>query len=149
MSPPDTSPPEISPPDTSPPGPSPSDPERVELVSTPVIASLLGADFAPVLAELEELYGDELGDDLVLNELAEYLARLLELGDEGALERCCAAVEALLHTPGVDPIRDGYDQLLGLLPPSSRERLRSYVGEATARLLDEMDRDPTGGLSCP
>lgn len=117
------------------------DPDAIRLVCAPVIASRLSPAFDGPLRELEALYGDELTDDVVLGELRDYLADLVFAGtDEDAIEACCATIELLATTPGVDPVCDLYDLLLGRLAPIVLERLLPYLSEETARLVDTAGR---------
>src|SRR5579875_2516535 len=104
-----------------------------------VLLRPLGSTFEAYYRHLEALYGDELDDGLVLEELADLLANLLldPSGDEAAIERCCAALEELCRTPGIDPLATVHDRVLCAMPPTAQRRVRSYLGPAVEHLLAE------------
>jgi hypothetical protein len=112
----------------------------------------LGSTFEVHYRDLEALYGDELDDGLVLEELADLLANLLldPSRDEPAIELCCAALEELCTTPGIDPLATVHDRVLCALPPTALRRVRSYLGSAVEHLLaEEEERGDAEGVVVP
>lgn len=108
-----------------------------------IIRSQLGRAFERTYRDLADLYGDELTDSIVLNELADLFTELVmnpTVSDE-EIEQCAGALEVLCLTDGIDPVDAVYDQVLSLMPPMAFERVRSYLGPAAERLLDSMEME--------
>lgn len=105
-----------------------------------VVAAALGPLLAEGLGELAGLHGDDLDDEVVLCALADLLdAALVSPSGEWLVERCCAALEALCRDPACDPESSVYGQVLAALPPTSRDRVRSYLGPLSEDLLDRYE----------
>jgi len=92
-------------------------------------------EFEDHYLDLLDIYDDDLTPEIVLMELADFVANLVVSGGEEALERCCAAVEDLAtQTP------DGAELVaycfLNELPLGSRQAVRSHLGEETSHLAE-------------
>ncbi len=105
-----------------------------------VVAAVLGPLLAEGIGELAESHGDDLGDEVVLGELADLLgAALVSPSGEQLVEACCEALEALCGDPACDPESSVYLQVLATLSPASRDRVRSYLGPLSEELLDRFE----------
>ncbi len=109
-----------------------------QLLATATVRANLGAVFEPQYRDLEDLYGDELTDDIVLNELGWFIESLVtnEAPDE-LIERCCDVLEKLCALPSVDPVTAICDEVLVVCSPAVIARLESYLGPLAAALLEE------------
>ncbi|MHB1988432.1 MAG: hypothetical protein ACYCSF_10675 [Acidimicrobiales bacterium] len=117
-----------------------ADPESVVLICAPVVCSVLAPEFDEYYLDLVDVYEEELTDDIVLNEVADFFSDLLARGGpEALIERCCAAFEALCETDLIDPVEALYDQVLSCLSPAVFERARPYFGPKTEALVDQME----------
>lgn len=115
-------------------GQEPGDPPA--LICARVVHARLAPEFDELFSELAELYEEDLSDEIVLNELADFMADLLATGGhEELIERCCALLEELAADRRVDPVASLYDQLLGCLPPSLLDRLAGYLGPLASDLV--------------
>lgn len=114
-------------------------PEPSRLAYTTVVRSVVGHRLDPCLRSLEELYGDELGDDLVLSQLAEVIETTLVTGcDEELLERCCDALERLCELWGHDGREAVTAHVLAALSPAALGRLEAWLGPETAALAEDL-----------
>jgi hypothetical protein len=107
-----------------------------------VFTEIVGRDFPIELEYLEHMYGDELTDEIILNEIAALVTTLVVTeSDEGLLERYCEAIEQICL--GADPgfVQVVCDQLLAVVPQPVRERLGSYLGDRTLELCEALDAD--------
>lgn len=111
------------------------------LPCTAIVRAHLQGAFERQYRYLHELYGIDLCDEIVLDELADFLhsATLGDLTEDDTIEECCAALEEMCRTDGIDPIATVYDHVLSALPATALERLRSYLGPVAAQLLDQME----------
>ncbi|MGO9196026.1 MAG: hypothetical protein ACLQK4_02720 [Acidimicrobiales bacterium] len=117
-----------------------ADPEAVTLTCAPIVRSLLAPEFDDYYSDLLDLYEEDLTDDIVLNELADFFSDLLASGGpEALIERCCDAFEALCDAERFDPVTTLYDQVLLALSPRALERARPYFGPAVEALLSELE----------
>ncbi len=113
--------------------------EEVPLLCARVVRARLAPEFDELFSELAELYEEDLSDEIVLNELADFMADLLARGGpEELLERCCAVLEELAADERVDPVELLYDQLLACLPPSLFDRLLGYLGPRVSELVSSL-----------
>ncbi|MHB8244787.1 MAG: hypothetical protein ACYDGN_05425 [Acidimicrobiales bacterium] len=116
-------------------------PDPGTLICGSIILEHLTPEFGSYYRDLENLYEEELTDEIVLNELADFFADLLNgSGPDEVIERCCECFEALCHDPRLDPGLTLYDQLLAYLSPPTLERAWAYFGPATEALLHTADR---------
>lgn len=119
--------------------PGPGRPVAARLVCSGIVRSILSPEFDEYYRELERAYEEDLTDEVVLNELADFVSDLLaQGGPEPLIERCCQVFEAICADGRIDPVATLYDQVLLCLSPSTFERLRSYFGPATEALVEEM-----------
>ena len=120
----------------------PADPDEITLTCAPVIRALLAPQFDEYYSDLEDLYEDELTDDVVLRELADFFSDLLAgSGDDDLVERCAGAIEALCSDERVDAVAKVYDQIVLALSPQTLERARSYFGPSTEELVRRMEAE--------
>ncbi len=106
----------------------------------PTVQILLGeiTGFEDHYLDLVDIYGDDLGCDIVLMELADVVADLLSSRrDDAMLEQCLEALEQVARLPeeGDDLVAAFF---LAELPPSATDRIHPLLGERTAALLDEL-----------
>jgi hypothetical protein len=114
-----------------------------QLFCARLVRSRLAPEFEETYLELAELYEEDLSDEIVLNELARFVADLLEADeDEGLIGRCSDLLEELMSQPGLDPLVTVYDQVLVCLPPGLRLRLAAYLGPLAAGLLAALEGEP-------
>ncbi len=121
-------------------------------ISTNVLRAHLGADFECTFLDLVRIYGEDLTDEILFDELADYLsdAVMSPFAEDKVIERCCQALDELCTTPGIDPVRMVYGRVLGDLSPVVLQRLRSYLGPRLEALLDEVEQlDELGELGEP
>ncbi|MGO9557755.1 MAG: hypothetical protein ACLPQS_11905 [Acidimicrobiales bacterium] len=120
--------------------PPPFDPDEVTLQCAPVIRAALAPEFEEYYLDLEDLYEEDLTDDIVLNELADFFSDLIASGGpEPLIERCCDAFEAICNDEGIDSVTTLYDQVLVALSARTLERARPFFGPATERLLARLE----------
>lgn len=113
-----------------------------ELVCAPVIRAGLSPEFEELYLDLAEIYQEDLSDEIVLNELADFMTDLLVRGGhEDLLERSCEVLEQLATDPLVDATSTVYGQVLACLSPAVLDRARPYLGPAVEELLGEIERD--------
>ncbi|MGD0084469.1 MAG: hypothetical protein ABSD78_14925 [Acidimicrobiales bacterium] len=84
--------------------------------------------------DLADIYGEDLTSEIVLMELADYVANLIVGGrGEATLERCFAALDELAAYGDGGPELVAYS-FLNELPPATREAAAGYFGPMAARL---------------
>lgn len=105
-------------------------------------------EFAPVVAELEDDFGDLPGAHAVFCELAAITSRLLGRDvdeiDEERLERIFSAIEVVARAEDVDvEVAVGFGFLDGL-GPSAILSAGSYLGPVTEALYERLGHDRPG-----
>lgn len=120
----------------------PEQPEVASLTAAEVIGARL-PEFEETCRELAELYEEDLSDEIVLNELADFIADLvLSEQDVELIERCSELLEELMTLPGLDPLATVYDQVIACLPAGIRLRLRPYLGPLVDAMLARIEEEP-------
>jgi hypothetical protein len=110
-------------------------------LSADILRDHLGPDFESTYLDLVSIYGDDLSDEILLEELADYLsdAVMSPFADDAVIERCCSALDALCLSPNIDGVSMVYGQVLRALAPAVLERAQSYFGPATEAMLDKVN----------
>jgi hypothetical protein len=92
--------------------------------------------------DLLDIYDEDLTPQVVFNELADFVAELVQLGDhEETLERCFAALEQVAVEPGADGTGLVAFCFLDQLPPFVLEQVRSYFLPITETILELVEQD--------
>ena len=93
-------------------------------------------EFEDQYLDLLDIYDEDLTPEIVLMELADYVANLLVTAEsEETLERCLVAVEDVVAETDDGAALVAY-AFVNELPPGSREVARSYFGPATDQLAE-------------
>lgn len=91
-------------------------------------------EFEDHYLDLLDIYDEDLTPEIVLMELADFVANLVVTGDrEAMLERCMAVVENLAAGTEEGPEVVTY-AFLNEIPLGSREVVRSYLGPVSTQL---------------
>ncbi len=123
--------------------PAPFDPDEITLQCAPIVRGALAPEFEQYYLDLEDLYEEDLTDDIVLNELADFFSDLIASGGpEPLIERCCDAFEAICNDVQIDSVTTLYDQVLLALSARTLERARPYFGPETETLLTALESEP-------
>jgi hypothetical protein len=96
-------------------------------------------EFEDHYLDLLDIYDEDLTPEIVLMELADFVANLVITGGEEMLERCCAAVEDLAAGTADGPELVSYC-FLNELPLGSRQAVGSYLGRVSSHLAELMYR---------
>jgi hypothetical protein len=93
-------------------------------------------EFEDNYLDLVDIYDDDLTPEIVLMELADFVANLVARGgDEETLEQTFAAVEDLAANEAEGPELVAYC-FLNELPLGSRDAIMTYLGRVTTYLAD-------------
>ena len=93
-------------------------------------------EFEDRYLDLLDIYDEDLTPDIVLMELADFVANLVATRDmEAVLERCLAAVENLAAGTEEGPEIVAY-AFFNEIPLGSREVVRSYLGPVSTPLAE-------------
>jgi hypothetical protein len=95
-------------------------------------------EFNDYYLDLLDIYDEDLTPEIVLMELADFVANLVVSGGrEETLERCCAAVEHLAAGTARGPELVAAC-FLNELPHGSRAAIQPYLGRLTDRLAESV-----------
>ena len=92
--------------------------------------------------DLLDIYDEDLTPQVVFNELADFVAGLVQAGDrEDTLERCFAALEQAAVEPGADGTGLVAFCFLDQLPAFVLEQVRSYFRPITETIGELVEQD--------